>query len=819
MFRARARAMSDVDDTAEALEAVKLNVDIGHPELYHGNCVKVIAENVADGSVDLVLNDPPYGVTALGWDSKPVFEFFPNMWEEFERILKPGGIVIMFCQGAFTINLINSAPKKWRYDTLVFEKYNMSNAYQAKNGPLRWHEDIVVFYRGTDASKRYNRDEVKREVKTWGGLKNQGMVTEKNLRDARSILPIFRLEKVRDLPKETKGENHSTRKPVKCMEWLLDAYTTFGDVVLDFTMGSGSTGVACVNKKRHFIGIELCPNAELDAQFPKKGFADKYFYVAKDRIELAVRKQLFEEDEENAERVPVVMPPLRAKFNPKEFNAFLNTINPEAYEVHEIIKFACDFIDRYFKIVVDKELKVIEYEYEVFEEGRVIIGHQERSEAGAKARFSKSLIDGKNVFEAFKPHPDYAMYDSMSFDPTVGALLDFPDEGHLNTFYGYRAEHISRRQKGFEKFEGNIQIILDHVLELCGGNQDYYEYFLDVLAYPIQTGDKCEIAILQRGPQGCGKGAFYKDFLAEKIYGTALSIELAGGKQVGANFNTLLAHRCLIIIDEPNHFSPANRNVLKNSITSGDMEVKTKYEKEKIANDYANYIFTCNNVPEDLLEHDDRRFFCVEHSGKNVGDKDYFNALFAEIDNEATVADFFEMLKDREIVRFAKGEHPPQTKIKERILVATIDPVFRYLRHMVDTDLIPKPITPDGTKNYKPQEARKMERSKFYEKCVKFCVDRGFKPSWKGKSISLLETIIKDKFEKYFENGFTMFKQGRIDGKSTSCVIFPEPDVLYDWLSEARVLQTEDELEVELEKQESVDSQNSTDGFSISSMG
>lgn len=73
--------------------------------------------------------------------------------------------------------------------------------------------------------------------------------------------------------------------------------------------------------------------------------------------------------------------------------------------------------------------------------------------------------------------------------------------------------------------------------------------------------------------------------------------------------------------------------------------------------------------------------------------------------------------------------------------------------------------------------------------------------SWKGKSISILETLIRDKFEKYFEAGFTMFKQGRIDGKSTSCVIFPEPDVLYDWLSEARVLQTEDELEVELEKQ------------------
>ena len=178
----------------------------------------------------------------------------------------------------------------------------------------------------------------------------------------------------------------------------------------------------------------------------------------------------------------------------------------------------------------------------------------------------------------------------------------------------------------------------------------------------------------------------------------------AGGKQVGANFNTLLAHRCLIIIDEPNHFTPANRNILKNSITSSDMEVKTKYVKEKIENDYANYIFTCNNVPEDLLEHDDRRFFCVEHSGKNVGDKDYFNALFAEINNEATVADFFDILKNREIARFAKGEHPPQTKIKERILVATIDPVFRYLRHMVETNIVPEPILASSeTKNYKPK--------------------------------------------------------------------------------------------------------------------
>ena len=809
---ALARTMSNPDEITEALEATHLNVEVDDPKLYHGNCVDVIANKVADGSVDLVLNDPPYGVTDLGWDSQPVHEFFPNMWEEFERILKPTGIVIMFSQGAFTVNLIKSAPKKWNYYTLVFEKYNMSNPTQANYGPLRWHEDIVVFYRGTDASKKYNRDQVKRVKKTWGGLKNQGMgVGDNNLRDARSILPIFALEKIIDLPKETQNENHSTRKPVKALEWILDAYSNYGDVVLDFTMGSGSTGVACVNKKRNFIGIELCPNAELNEAHPKKGFADKYFDVAKDRILLAMRKQLFEEDEVSAERVPVVMPPLRNKFNPKEFNAFLNTINPEAYEPKEIIKYACDYIDQYFKIVVDKDLKVIEYEFEVFEDGsRAIIAHKERSEAGAKARFSKSLIDGKNVFDAFKPHPDYAMYDSMSFDPTAGALIEFPEDGHLNTFYGYRAEVISMRMKTSQmSTESNIEFILDHVLELCGENKDYYEYLMDVLAYPIQTGEKSEVAILQRGGQGSGKGAFYKDFLINKVYGKVIGLELAGGIQVGANFNSLLAHRCLIVIDEPNEFSAARRNILKNSITSDDMEVKTKYVNEKIENDYSNYVFTCNDVPEDLLEHDDRRFFCIEATGKHTGNKKYFDELFEAFNDEATVAAFFQMLKTREIKLFAKGEHPPQTKIKERILCATIDPIFRYLRHMVDTGLVPAPMSADDsayTRNFKPQEARKMLRTDFYAKCLKFCEERRLKPSWKGKSMIVFETIILDKFQKFFGTGFTMFKQARVEGKSLPCVIFPDPDALYEWLERAKVLQTEDELETELETQQSLDS-------------
>ena len=101
---------------------------------------------------------------------------------------------------------------------------------------------------------------------------------------------------------------------------------------------------------------------------------------AKKRVELAMRKELIEATEA-VERKPVVMPPLRAKFNPKELNEFIKSINPEAYEFEEVVKFACDYLARYFKLVVGRDLKVIEYEYEVFDEGYIIVQHLERSEA------------------------------------------------------------------------------------------------------------------------------------------------------------------------------------------------------------------------------------------------------------------------------------------------------------------------------------------------------------------------------------------------------------------------------------------------------
>ena len=761
-----------------------LNVTVENPRLYHADCMEFLrGPTIADHSVDLVLNDPPYGVTAMDWDTplKPI----EDVWAAYERVLKPHGQVILFAQNPFTQAMINSAPSKWKYYTLVFEKYNASNPATAQHRPMRWHEDIIVFYR--EGSKVYNRDDVKTPKARWGGLKNQGMDKE-SWNDARSILPVYPLEKVVGLSSEYDGKNNSTRKPVKTMEWLLTAYSNYGDVILDNTMGSGSTAVACVNLKRNCIAIEK---------------NDVFFGIAKNRVELALRKKLFEPtDEAMAEKHPVIMPPMRARFDHSEFMDFYDSINPEAYSLDEINKFASDYFDRYFKIVSEKEYKIIEYVYEICEDGTALImDHTERSEAQTKARLSKCMVwdeqfkkKATNFFDVFKPRVDFPMYYSMSFDPTLGEA----DETHLNTFYGYRAQNLIAKTGWTEDAPTGMPLIMYHLKQLCGGNSDHVEYLLDVLAYPIQNGNKCDTAILQRGPQGCGKGAFYKEFLGDLVYGKKLALEIAGGKQIGGDFNSLLANRCLLVVDEVNEFSKERRNLLKNAITSGDMEVRTKHKDSRIDSDFTNFVFLCNDVPEDFLEHDDRRFFCLEHTGKHVNDKNYHTNLRAEMASSAE--EFYWMLKNREIVHFSKGEHPPQTAVKERLLVRAIDPVFRYFRHMLEENLLPDPISSDA-RNFKPLEARRMERSKFYENTLKFCKDRGIIPSWAKKSMSVFETLIKDKFEKFFDPEFQMFKQLRMDGKSVPCILFPEPDELWEWLDNAKVLTTEDELLEQLEEQ------------------
>ena len=151
------------------------------------------------------------------------------------------------------------------------------------------------------------------------------------------------------------------------------------------------------------------------------------------------------------------------KFDIKEFNISLSEFDDH----DEKIQYACEYLDRYFKLVNDGcIIKVIEYEYG----GRFIIGHREYNEKCAKARLCKTLIDGKNPYEFFKASDECVMYTSMVFDPTAGPMLDFPPEGPLNTFYGHRAEHVSRRLKANNSFSEHLWVIIDYIEDLCGGS-------------------------------------------------------------------------------------------------------------------------------------------------------------------------------------------------------------------------------------------------------------------------------------------------------------------------------------------------------------
>ena len=238
-------------------------------ELKQGNCLALM-KDIPDGSVDLVLTDPPYGTTACKWDSIIPFE---SMWEQLNRIIKPNGAICLFGNEPFTSCLIcsNINGFKYRWD---WNKKIPSGMGYAKYRPMQQTEDICVFSKGGEKTK-YNPQFTKREkpIKS-GGNSIQARVYNnfkcmedgkeyKKTYDYKNPVTLIEFDKVR------KGALHPTQKPVPLLEYLIRTYTNEGETVLDFTMGSGSTGVACVNTNRNFIGIELDEN---------------YFKIAKERI-------------------------------------------------------------------------------------------------------------------------------------------------------------------------------------------------------------------------------------------------------------------------------------------------------------------------------------------------------------------------------------------------------------------------------------------------------------------------------------------------------------------------------------------------------
>lgn len=243
-------------------------------KLIHGDCL-VEMKNIPDKSVDMILCDLPYEVLNKGnkhaqWDRLIPFD---KLWEQYNRIIKDNGAIVLFAQGMFTAQLMMSNPKMWRYN-LVWKKGNRTSGFlNANRMPLRNHEDICVFYKSLPT---YN-------PQMWKGRPNHTRTVNRSVDNNRCYgthkrTPTLITENkypvsVVSFEPEHKDFFHPTQKPVALLEWLIKTYSNEGDTILDNTMGSGSTGVACVNTNRNFIGIEL---------------NEGYFKIAERRIEEAV---------------------------------------------------------------------------------------------------------------------------------------------------------------------------------------------------------------------------------------------------------------------------------------------------------------------------------------------------------------------------------------------------------------------------------------------------------------------------------------------------------------------------------------------------
>ncbi len=243
-------------------------------KVMQGDCLEIMKE-IPDGSVDMVLADPPYGTTACKWDSIIPFE---PMWEQLKRVIKPNGAIVLFGSEPFSSALRMSNIKNYKYDW-VWDKVRPVGVHVSKYRPLAKCENISVFGKG---KLTYNRQMEKREkprkgsreygrTSVIGGKMNKEWNEQKRVYTEKNPTTLLTFSNA-----SNKGRLHPTQKPVALMEYLIKTYTNEGETVLDFTMGSGTTGVAAKNLNRKFIGIELDPD---------------YFQIAKDRID-AVTPQL-----------------------------------------------------------------------------------------------------------------------------------------------------------------------------------------------------------------------------------------------------------------------------------------------------------------------------------------------------------------------------------------------------------------------------------------------------------------------------------------------------------------------------------------------
>ena len=262
-------------------------------KIINDDCLKVLP-TLESNSVDLILTDPPYGTTQCKWDNVIPFE---PMWKELKRIIKDNGCIALFGSEPFSSYLRTSNINWFKYDW-IWEKQKASNFMGAKYSPLKYHEIISVFSKNThnynpqrykvlelDDVLKLDRKQMKhlfenKEYDRYGKVDRRKTVNDpktnkdhigNEIKRTRNVDDGYRHPKsVLKINKEVNTNLHPTQKPVALLEYLIKTYTNESDTVLDFTMGSGSTGVASKNLNREFIGIEL---------------DEKYFNIARERLQ------------------------------------------------------------------------------------------------------------------------------------------------------------------------------------------------------------------------------------------------------------------------------------------------------------------------------------------------------------------------------------------------------------------------------------------------------------------------------------------------------------------------------------------------------
>lgn len=238
--------------------------------LLQGDCLELM-KDIPNKSIDLILCDLPYGTTKNNWDEVIPFD---KLWAQYNRIIKDNGAILLFAQGKFYVNLVSSNMKMFRYD-LVWDKELISGFLNAKRMPLRRHEQIAVFYKHlptynpqfTEGKPLHSKGTAYKEKKLTNNNYGDFEPTDDNRAGSTEKYPTSIMKFQKPHPSVCV---HPTEKSVSLLEYLVKTYTNEGDTVLDNCMGSGSTGIACKNTNREFIGMEL---------------DEKYFEIARNRLE------------------------------------------------------------------------------------------------------------------------------------------------------------------------------------------------------------------------------------------------------------------------------------------------------------------------------------------------------------------------------------------------------------------------------------------------------------------------------------------------------------------------------------------------------